>query len=84
MRASSLCLVFGLVLLMAWTSEAQPHGAAVPERCCFDFIDFQIPGKKIVSAMRTNSHCPVAGVVVTTPRTEFCVNPDEAWIKKYL
>ncbi|CAM4734274.1 unnamed protein product [Leuciscus chuanchicus] len=83
MRASSLCLVFGLVLLMAWTSEAQPH-AAVPTTCCFDFIDFQIPGKRIVSASRTSSHCPVAGVVVTTPKTEFCVKPDEAWIKKFL
>ncbi|KAG1938254.1 chemokine (C-C motif) ligand 33, duplicate 3 [Pimephales promelas] len=83
MRATSLYLVFGLVLLMAWTSEAQPQ-AAVPERCCFDFIDFQIPGKKIMSALRTSSHCPIPGVVVTTPRTEFCVKPDEPWIKKML
>uniref|UniRef100_A0A673JXX9 Chemokine interleukin-8-like domain-containing protein n=1 Tax=Sinocyclocheilus rhinocerous TaxID=307959 RepID=A0A673JXX9_9TELE len=53
MRASSLCLVFGLVLLMAWTSEAQPAAPAVPERCCFNFVDFQIPEKKIVSAVKT-------------------------------
>ncbi|XP_067292878.1 C-C motif chemokine 4 homolog [Pseudorasbora parva] len=83
MRASSMCLVFGLVLLMGWTSEAQPY-AAVPQRCCFDFVDFQIPAKKVLSASKTNSHCPVAGVVVTTPRTEFCVKPDEPWVKLLL
>ncbi|XP_058623673.1 chemokine (C-C motif) ligand 33, duplicate 3 isoform X2 [Onychostoma macrolepis] len=80
MRASSLCLMFGLVLLMAWTSEAQ-LAHAVPESCCFKFIDFQIPASKIKSALKTSSHCPVSGIVVTTPRTEFCVRPDEAWIK---
>ncbi|XP_026094590.1 C-C motif chemokine 14-like [Carassius auratus] len=83
MRASSMCLVFGLVLMMAWTSEAQPYGPAVPQNCCFNFIDFQIPTAKIVSAVKTNSHCPVPGIVVTTPRTTFCVKPDEAWIKSY-
>uniref|UniRef100_A0A8C2BGY3 Chemokine (C-C motif) ligand 39, duplicate 2 n=1 Tax=Cyprinus carpio TaxID=7962 RepID=A0A8C2BGY3_CYPCA len=84
MRASSLCLVFGLVLLMARTSEAQPHASAVPEKCCFNFIDFQIPTNKIVSALRTGSHCPSPGIVVTTARTEFCVDPAEAWIKSFM
>ncbi|XP_016123023.1 C-C motif chemokine 4 homolog [Sinocyclocheilus grahami] len=86
MRASSLCLVFGLVLLMAWTSEAQPKAVAhaVPESCCFDFVDFQIPTKRIVSALKTGSNCPVAGIVVKTPRTEFCVKPNEAWIQKVM
>ncbi|XP_059402197.1 C-C motif chemokine 3-like isoform X1 [Carassius carassius] len=85
MRASSLCLVFGLVLMMAWTSEAQPQAAVpIPEKCCFNFIDFAIPSKRIVSALKTGSHCPVPGIVVTTPRTEFCVKPDEAWIKSFL
>ncbi|XP_026059228.1 C-C motif chemokine 3-like [Carassius auratus] len=82
MRASSMCLLFGLVLLMALTSEAQPVAAAVPERCCFNFIDFQIPVTKIVTALKTGEQCPSPGIVVTTPRTEFCVNPDEEWIKK--
>ncbi|XP_042571110.1 C-C motif chemokine 3-like [Cyprinus carpio] len=82
MRASSLCLVFGLVLLMARTSEAQP--AAVPKCCCFNFIDFQIPTYKIVSAEKTSSHCPSPGIVVTTPRTEFCVDPAEVWIKSFM
>ncbi|XP_052400503.1 C-C motif chemokine 14-like [Carassius gibelio] len=85
MRASSLCLLFGLVLMMTWTSEAQPQAAApIPEECCFNFIDFQIPIKKIVSAEKTDSHCPVPGIVVTTPRTRFCVKPEEAWIKSYI
>ncbi|XP_016359045.1 C-C motif chemokine 3-like [Sinocyclocheilus anshuiensis] len=84
MRASSLCLVFGLVLLMAWTSEAQPVAPAVPERCCFNFVDFQIPEKKIVSAVQTSSHCPSPAIVVTTPKTEFCVKPEEAWIKTFM
>ncbi|XP_073687427.1 chemokine (C-C motif) ligand 33, duplicate 3 [Garra rufa] len=85
MRASSLCLGLGLVLLMAWTSEAQPGALAVPERCCFNFIDFAIPPNKIVTALKTGSHCPVAGVVVATKKgLEFCVKPDEAWIKKVI
>ncbi|KAK9952157.1 hypothetical protein ABG768_018013 [Culter alburnus] len=83
MRASSLCLVFGVVLLMAWTSEAQ-QAAAVPLACCFSFIDFPIPDSKVVKAVRTPSSCPATGIVVTTPKTQFCVNPDEAWIKKHL
>uniref|UniRef100_A0A8C1LLN8 Chemokine interleukin-8-like domain-containing protein n=1 Tax=Cyprinus carpio TaxID=7962 RepID=A0A8C1LLN8_CYPCA len=83
MRASSLCLVFGLVLLMARTSEAQ-LAPAVPETCCFSFIDFQIPTQKIVSALKTGSHCPAPGIVVTTHRTEFCVDPAEAWIKSFM
>ncbi|XP_042609199.1 chemokine (C-C motif) ligand 33, duplicate 3 isoform X2 [Cyprinus carpio] len=85
MRASSLCLVFGLVLLMAWTPEAQPVAAAVPERCCFNFIDFPIPADKIVSALKTGSKCPGPGIVVTTKKPlEFCVNPDEEWVKKVM
>uniref|UniRef100_A0A9J7Y2P7 Chemokine interleukin-8-like domain-containing protein n=1 Tax=Cyprinus carpio carpio TaxID=630221 RepID=A0A9J7Y2P7_CYPCA len=84
MRASSLCLVFGLVLLMAWTPEAQ-LAAAVPERCCFNFVDFQIPTEKIVSALKTDSKCPAPGIVVTTKKPlEFCVKPDEEWVKKVM
>ncbi|XP_051741021.1 chemokine (C-C motif) ligand 33, duplicate 3 isoform X2 [Ctenopharyngodon idella] len=85
MRASSLCMVFGLVLLMAWTSEAQLAAGVIPEMCCFDFIGFQIPDSKVVKAVRTHSSCPAAGVVVTTQKNhKFCVKPDEAWIKKLL
>ncbi|KAK2867046.1 hypothetical protein Q8A67_025163 [Cirrhinus molitorella] len=83
MRATSLCLVFGLVLLMAWNSDAS-QAAGVPEDCCFSFVDFQIPAKKIVSAEKTSSHCPVEGILVTTPRTIFCVKPDESWIKSVM
>ncbi|KAL1247343.1 hypothetical protein QQF64_022719 [Cirrhinus molitorella] len=83
MRATSLCLVLGMVLLMAWTSEASPYANAVPERCCFNFIGFPIPAKNIVSALKTGTHCPVEGIVVTTIKgLEFCVKPDEPWIKK--
>ncbi|NP_001166147.1 chemokine (C-C motif) ligand 33, duplicate 3 precursor [Danio rerio] len=78
MRASSVFLLLGLTVLMAWTSEAQP---AIPEPCCFNFIDFPIPANKVVSAVRTVSRCAVKGIVVTTPRTQFCVKPDEDWIK---
>ncbi|KAK2867049.1 hypothetical protein Q8A67_025166 [Cirrhinus molitorella] len=89
MRATSLGLVFGMVLLMAWTSESSeasrqnPYANAVPERCCFNFIGFPIPGRHIVSALKTGTHCPVEGIVVTTKKgLEFCVKPDELWIKK--
>ncbi|XP_059402198.1 C-C motif chemokine 14-like isoform X2 [Carassius carassius] len=84
MRASSFCLLFGLVLMMAWTSEAQPKAPAVPQNCCFNFIDFKIPTNKIVSAVKTSSRCPVPGIVVTTHRTRFCVKPAEAWIKAFM
>uniref|UniRef100_A0A8C1P991 Chemokine interleukin-8-like domain-containing protein n=1 Tax=Cyprinus carpio TaxID=7962 RepID=A0A8C1P991_CYPCA len=59
--------------------------AAVPERCCFNFIDFPIPADKIVSALKTGSKCPAPGVVVTTKKPlEFCVKPDEEWVKKVM
>ncbi|XP_043083272.1 chemokine (C-C motif) ligand 33, duplicate 3 [Puntigrus tetrazona] len=83
MRATSMCLVFGLVLLMTCASEAQ-LAPAVPENCCFNFIDFKIPPQKIVSAWRTGSHCPVAGVVIKTPKAEFCGKPDETWVQNAL
>ncbi|XP_050958507.1 regakine-1-like [Labeo rohita] len=84
MRASTLCLVFGLVLLMTWTSEAT-LAAGVPEKCCFKPIDFEIPPKKIVSAEKTNSICPKSAILVTTQKgLEFCVEPDEPWIKKVM
>nr|AXF84172.1 chemokine ligand-like protein [Ctenopharyngodon idella] len=38
MRASSLCMVFGLVLLMAWTSEAQ-HQKHVDILCLSGDLD---------------------------------------------
>ncbi|XP_059402196.1 C-C motif chemokine 4 homolog [Carassius carassius] len=84
MRASSLCLLFGLVLLMAQTSAQSQAAGPIPEECCFNFIDFQIPTAKIVSALKTESHCPVPGIVVTTPRTRFCVDPAEDWIKSFM
>uniref|UniRef100_A0A8C2GZ01 Chemokine interleukin-8-like domain-containing protein n=1 Tax=Cyprinus carpio TaxID=7962 RepID=A0A8C2GZ01_CYPCA len=63
---------------------ARYHTLADPEKCCFNFIDFQIPANKIVSAEKTGSICPSPGIVVTTARTEFCVDPDEDWIRKYM
>ncbi|KAF4100919.1 hypothetical protein G5714_019115 [Onychostoma macrolepis] len=60
------------------------HVAQVPKSCCFKLIDFQIPSSKIKSALKTSAHCPLAGIVVMTPRTEFCVRPDEAWIKQLM
>uniref|UniRef100_A0A672KX03 Chemokine (C-C motif) ligand 33, duplicate 2 n=1 Tax=Sinocyclocheilus grahami TaxID=75366 RepID=A0A672KX03_SINGR len=57
---------------------------AAPVGCCFDFIDFQIPSKRIVSALKTDSHCHNAAVVVTTRKSVFCVDPDEAWIKEVM
>ncbi|KAL1247342.1 hypothetical protein QQF64_022718 [Cirrhinus molitorella] len=85
MRTTSLCLVLGMVLLMAWTSEATTEALAVPKQCCFNFIDFPIPLQRIASAQKTSSGCPVAGIVVTTLKgLEFCVKPDEEWIKKKL
>uniref|UniRef100_A0A672RGN2 Chemokine (C-C motif) ligand 39, duplicate 2 n=1 Tax=Sinocyclocheilus grahami TaxID=75366 RepID=A0A672RGN2_SINGR len=71
---SLMCVLFVVLFSDAY---------AVPVWCCFDFVDFDIPAKKIVSAVKTHSHYPVPAIVVTTPRTEICVKPDEAWIKKY-
>nr|BAF98271.1 chemokine CCL-CUe [Danio rerio] len=58
-----------------------PGPAAVPITCCFAFIDFPIPYNKIVSALRTSPRCATKAIVVTTPRTQFCVKPNEVWIK---
>ncbi|XP_051978458.1 C-C motif chemokine 13-like [Xyrauchen texanus] len=84
MRTSCVCLVLGLVLLVAWTSEAQPQAPAIPEKCCFNFIDFPIPRNRIVSAVQTSIDCPVKAYLVTTHKGEFCVQPDAPWLKKVL
>uniref|UniRef100_A0A8C2IID4 Chemokine (C-C motif) ligand 39, duplicate 2 n=1 Tax=Cyprinus carpio TaxID=7962 RepID=A0A8C2IID4_CYPCA len=34
--------------------------------------------------LTNSSRCASPGIVVTTPRTEFCVDPDEAWIKSFM
>uniref|UniRef100_A0A673FLD9 C-C motif chemokine 4 homolog n=1 Tax=Sinocyclocheilus rhinocerous TaxID=307959 RepID=A0A673FLD9_9TELE len=76
------CKLLTPVFYLFTISASVAH--AVPESCCFVFVDFQIPAKRIVSALKTGSNCPVAGIVVKTPRTEFCVKPDEAWIQKVM
>uniref|UniRef100_A0A671N400 Chemokine interleukin-8-like domain-containing protein n=1 Tax=Sinocyclocheilus anshuiensis TaxID=1608454 RepID=A0A671N400_9TELE len=74
-----VCVLF-LMLFCSKQTTSQADAYAVPVWCCFNFVDFEIPAKKIVSAVKTHSHYPVPGY---TPRTEICVKPDEAWIKKY-
>uniref|UniRef100_A0A8C1VZK4 Chemokine interleukin-8-like domain-containing protein n=1 Tax=Cyprinus carpio TaxID=7962 RepID=A0A8C1VZK4_CYPCA len=69
-----MCVLF---LLIFFLISPTAHHAEVPLRCCFNFIDFQIPTQMIVSAVKIGSHCPAPGIVVTTRRTEFCVRPDE-------
>uniref|UniRef100_A0A673JHG7 Chemokine interleukin-8-like domain-containing protein n=1 Tax=Sinocyclocheilus rhinocerous TaxID=307959 RepID=A0A673JHG7_9TELE len=73
---SLMCVLF---LVIFCSKRSAP---AAPVWCCFDFIDFQIPSKRIVGAVDTDSHCPNAAIVVMTPRNEFCVKADEAWIKE--
>nr|BAF98242.1 chemokine CCL-C25s [Danio rerio] len=74
--------VFLLFLVFTMCSiQLVPAYPPFPESCCFNFIDFPIPANKIVSAVRTSSRCSSKGIMVTTPRTQFCVKPDEDWIK---
>uniref|UniRef100_A0A9J8AAA5 Chemokine interleukin-8-like domain-containing protein n=1 Tax=Cyprinus carpio carpio TaxID=630221 RepID=A0A9J8AAA5_CYPCA len=85
---SLMCVLFLLIFCSKQgTSQfliSPTAASAVPERCCWSFIDFQIPTQKIVSAVKTGSRCPTPGIVVTTRRTEFCVEPHEAWIKSFM
>ncbi|XP_052439542.1 C-C motif chemokine 4 homolog [Carassius gibelio] len=81
---SLMCVLLLLIFCSRQgTSEHQAVGP-IPESCCWNFIDFQIPASKIVSAEKTSSRCPALGIVVTTPRTKFCVRPDEEWIKSFM
>uniref|UniRef100_A0A8C1ZDV3 Chemokine interleukin-8-like domain-containing protein n=1 Tax=Cyprinus carpio TaxID=7962 RepID=A0A8C1ZDV3_CYPCA len=79
-----MCVLFLLIFCTKQGTSSGPHHAEVPLRCCFNFIDFQIPTEMIVSAVKIGSHCPAPGIVVTTRRTEFCVRPDEKWIQKVM
>uniref|UniRef100_A0A8C1P4F5 Chemokine interleukin-8-like domain-containing protein n=1 Tax=Cyprinus carpio TaxID=7962 RepID=A0A8C1P4F5_CYPCA len=79
---SLMCVLF--LLIFCSKQGTSQYASAVPERCCWSFIDFQIPTQKIVSAVKTGSRCPTPGIVVTTRRTEFCVRPDEDWIKSFM
>ncbi|XP_051545806.1 C-C motif chemokine 22-like [Myxocyprinus asiaticus] len=82
MRTTCVCLVVGLVLLVAWTSEAHPQALTVPLKCCFNFIDFPIPSNKVKHVEQTSQSCPIKAVLVTTERGEFCVKPNAPWLKK--
>ncbi|XP_051975194.1 C-C motif chemokine 8-like [Xyrauchen texanus] len=82
MRTTCGCLVLGLVLLVAWTSEAQPYALTIPLKCCFNFIDFPIPIINVKLAEKTSRNCPMEAVLVTTQRGEFCVKPNARWLKK--
>ncbi|NP_001135739.1 chemokine CCL-CUj precursor [Danio rerio] len=73
--------VFLLFLVFTMCSIQLVPAYPVKETCCFNFIDFPIPANKIMFVARTSSRCAVKGIVVSTPRTQFCVKPDEDWIK---
>ncbi|TRY93631.1 hypothetical protein DNTS_029702 [Danionella cerebrum] len=82
--ASSVCLLLGLILQGSGDAQAQPLANGVPSTCCFGFIDFKIPPGRILRAEKTSPLCPDKGILVSTQRTQFCVDPNEAWIKKVM
>ncbi|KAL7885328.1 hypothetical protein AOLI_G00056230 [Acnodon oligacanthus] len=72
MKMRRVCLVMGLVLLMADSSDAEPHGVGHPVHCCFSFSTFKIPPRLILKVEKTRSDCPNPGYIVTTLRNKFC------------
>ncbi|KAI4898241.1 hypothetical protein NFI96_028742 [Prochilodus magdalenae] len=66
MKMSFVGLVLGLVLLIAASSDAQPHAVhsvGHPVQCCFSFSDVKIPARMIVKVEKTPSDCPLPGYV---------------------
>uniref|UniRef100_A0A672LP17 Chemokine interleukin-8-like domain-containing protein n=1 Tax=Sinocyclocheilus grahami TaxID=75366 RepID=A0A672LP17_SINGR len=57
------CWFYTHSLLKLFLISPTVDGPAVPERCCFNLVDFQIPAKRIVSAVETDSRCPIPAIV---------------------
>ncbi|MED6284331.1 hypothetical protein CHARACLAT_018168 [Characodon lateralis] len=52
-----------------------------PEECCFKFIP-RLPKKRVVSFRRTESLCPMEGVLFTMKNgNEFCADTSQQWVK---
>ncbi|KAL7862732.1 hypothetical protein SRHO_G00117160 [Serrasalmus rhombeus] len=71
---SCVCLVLGLVLLMAISSDAaaRPIRPPDPPQCCSNFVTFTIPQEEIIDTVKTPSSCPEQGYMITTHKGQYC------------
>ncbi|GAA6078193.1 C-C motif chemokine 4-like isoform X4 [Tachysurus ichikawai] len=52
--------------------------------CCEGTTTIRIPERNIVTYWWTSSNCPIKAIVFETPIRKFCLNPETAWVNKYL
>ncbi|XP_033996377.1 C-C motif chemokine 13-like [Trematomus bernacchii] len=68
------------VLLLAVSCTAMPRALNAPGPCCFQFFTGTVPKPKIISVIKTHSHCPMQGFIISTAAgKEFCVSQNVVW-----
>ncbi|XP_047244852.1 C-C motif chemokine 7-like [Girardinichthys multiradiatus] len=73
--ATCLLLLSSLIL----QTYAKTFG---PEECCFNFIVKPLSKKRVVNFRRTESLCPMEGVLFTMKNgNELCVDESQKWVK---
>uniref|UniRef100_A0A8C6SLX0 Chemokine interleukin-8-like domain-containing protein n=1 Tax=Neogobius melanostomus TaxID=47308 RepID=A0A8C6SLX0_9GOBI len=77
-RSTSRRAVFGLDGFVR--SVSSPRG--LPNECCFHFYVNPLPKNKVDDYRLTSPYCAKKGIIVTMQNgKEFCVNPDQQWVK---
>ncbi|XP_039607367.1 C-C motif chemokine 3-like [Polypterus senegalus] len=81
---SHLLIVVGLFGIIC--SEVFAQNANRPLSCCFKFQKTPIPRRFFVGYETTRDDCPQLGVILfaANKKKEVCVNPDDAWVIKYM
>ncbi|XP_053361622.1 C-C motif chemokine 5-like [Clarias gariepinus] len=73
MKTSCVFFVLGFVIVMAFSSEAQPFSVN-HDSCCFEFFEGKIPPAHVRQVQVIDSHCPQHGFIVrTTKHHKLCV-----------
>ncbi|MED6251506.1 hypothetical protein ATANTOWER_031773 [Ataeniobius toweri] len=81
MMKSPFILATCLLLLSSLVLQTYAYTFG-PEECCFKFIPRPLPTKRVVSFRRTESLCPMEGVLFTMKNgSELCADTSQQWVK---
>ncbi|KAK5606938.1 hypothetical protein CRENBAI_012874 [Crenichthys baileyi] len=81
MMKSPFVLAICLLLLSSLVLQTYAYNFG-PDECCFKFIPKALPKKRVVNFRRTESLCPMEGVLFTMKNgNEFCADTSQQWVK---
>ncbi|XP_061562947.1 chemokine (C-C motif) ligand 38, duplicate 4 [Cololabis saira] len=56
-----------------------------PDKCCFRYISYRLPLKKVQSFKYTDTLCSMEGVLFTMRKgAEICADPTMPWVKRII